>query len=188
MAPAAACSAADRSRPDPSERTQQSNWVIHMRPIFNRLHLLPVAAIVAASAFPAYAGPQSSTQVAIKAENDRWAEAFKRGDYLAIGKLYTEDGTLLQPGGERIRGAAAIVDYFTKGYAGKPPSTVTFDNFEFYGNDEAVTEVSTATIRGQDGKIQYVGKQTLIFLKQGKAWKLHRDMWNDDGPIKSAED
>ncbi len=156
-----------------------------MRPILNRLTLLPVAAILAASAVPAYAGPQRSTQAAIKAENDRWADAFKRGDYQAIGQLYTEDGTLMQPGGERIRGAAAIVDYFTKGYAGKPPASVTFDKFEFYGNDEAVTEVSNATIRDHDGKVQYVGKQTLIFLKQGKVWKLHRDMWNDNGTVQA---
>jgi uncharacterized protein (TIGR02246 family) len=158
--------------------------MIQMRPILNRLTPLPAAILLAASAMPAHAVPRSSTEAAIKAENARWADAFKRGDYQAIGKLYTEDGTLLQPGGERVRGAAAITDYFTKGYAGKPPATVTFEDFEFYGNDEAVTEVSNAVIRDQDGKVQYVGKQTLIFLKQGGVWKLHRDMWNDNQPAK----
>ena len=159
-----------------------------MRPIFSRLSLLAALAVLVAASVPAYAtGPQHSTQVAIKAENARWADAFKRRDYQAIGRLYTEDGTLLQPGGERIRGRSAIVNYFTKGYAGKAPATVRFSNFEFYGNDEVVTEVSNATIRSHDGTLEYIGKQILIFLKQGGTWKLHRDMWNDNGPLKSGE-
>ena len=82
------------------------------------------------------ASPKTSTEVAIKAENARWANAFQRGDYRAIGQFYTEDGTLLPPGGERIHGRAAIAEYFIKGYAGKAPDTVTFSDFEFYGNDD----------------------------------------------------
>lgn len=131
------------------------------------------------------ASPTSSTEAAIKAENARWAEAFGRGDYQRIGRLYTEDGALLPPGGDKITGSSAIVEYFTKGYAGSKPNTVSFSNYEFYGNDQIVTEVSDAEIRDPDGKPKYRGKQILIFVKQGNAWKLHRDMWNDYGPQKS---
>ncbi|WP_396331410.1 YybH family protein [Burkholderia anthina] len=136
-------------------------------------------------AAPAVAGSsQHPPGAAIKAENARWADAFARGDYEAIGRLYTNDGTLLPPGGDKITGSRAITEYFTKGYAGSKPATVSFSNFEFYGNDRVVTEISDAEIRDHDGKLQYRGKQTLVFLKQGGAWKLHRDMWNDDGPLK----
>jgi uncharacterized protein (TIGR02246 family) len=158
-----------------------------MYPILANLAVLPAVVVLAAASCAYAAGPQSSTETAIKAENDRWADAFHRADYQAIGSLYTEDGTLLQPGGERVKGREAIVNYFTKGYAGKPAATVTFSNFEFYGNDEAVTEVSDATIKRHDGKLEYIGKQTLIFLKQDGVWKLHRDMWNDNGPLKPSE-
>nr|WP_175800732.1 nuclear transport factor 2 family protein [Burkholderia anthina] len=136
-------------------------------------------------AAPAVAGgSQHPPGAAIKAENARWADAFARGDYEAIGRLYTNDGTLLPPGGDKITGSRAITEYFTKGYAGSKPATVSFSNFEFYGNDRVVTEISDAEIRDHDGKLKYRGKQTLVFLKQGGAWKLHRDMWNDDGPLK----
>jgi len=129
---------------------------------------------------PAFAGdPPVPPEAAIKAENARWSEAFKQGDYEAIGHLYTSDGTLLPPGGEKITGAKAITEYFTKGYAGTKPGTVSFSNYEFYGNDRIVTEVSDAEVRDADGKLTTRAKQTLIFLKQGKEWKLHRDMWND---------
>jgi uncharacterized protein (TIGR02246 family) len=159
-----------------------------MRPISTRMALFSAAAALAVTSLPAHAaGPQRSTVAAIKAENARWADAFKRGDYHAIGRLYTEDGTLLQPGGGRVTGRAAIAEYFAKGYAGKKPDTVTFGNYEFYGNEQVVTEVSSSTIRNHAGRLTSRGKQTLIFLKQGGAWKLHRDIWNDDGPLTSGD-
>ncbi|WP_318834436.1 YybH family protein [Burkholderia cepacia] len=137
-----------------------------------------------AFATPASAGgSQHPPEAAIKAENARWADAFARGDYEAIGRLYTRDGTLLPPGGDKVTGSRAITEYLTKGYAGSKPVTVSFSNYEFYGNDRVVTEVSDTEIHDHDGKLKYRGKQTLVFLKQGGAWKLHRDMWNDYGPL-----
>jgi ketosteroid isomerase-like protein len=136
-----------------------------------------------AFASPATAsGAQRLPEAAIKAENARWAEAFGRGDYDAIGRLYTEDGALLPPGGDRVTGPGAIVEYFAKGYAGSKPHTVSFSNYEFYGNDRMVTEVSDADIHDPSGKLTFRGKQTLIFLKQGNTWKLHRDIWNSYAP------
>lgn len=152
-----------------------------------QIHLCS-AALAACVSFFALAAPataasaQRPPEVAIKAENARWSEAFGRGDYQAIGRLYTKDGALLPPGGNKIIGASAISEYFTKGYAGSRPGTVTFSNYEFYGDDHAVTEVSDAEVRDASGTLKYRGKQTLIFLKQDGAWKLHRDMWNDYAP------
>lgn len=153
-----------------------------------RLCTAALAACVSFSAFaaPAIAGGlQHPPDAAIKAENARWAEAFRRGDYEAIGRLYTNDGTLLPPGGDKVTGSAAITAYFTKGYAGSAPDTVSFSNYEFYGNDGIVTEVSDAEIRDHGGKLKFRGKQILVFLKQDGAWKLHRDIWNEYAPLKS---
>ncbi|HDR9010477.1 YybH family protein [Burkholderia vietnamiensis] len=148
----------------------------------------PVAACFAFFAFavPAVAsGPQPRTEAAINTENVRWADAFARGDYEAIGRLYTHDGALLPPGGDRVTGGGAIAAYFAKQYAGAEPDTVSFSNYEFYGNDRAVTEVSDAEIRDHAGAVKYRGKQILLFLKEGGAWKLHRDIWNDYATQKS---
>ncbi len=129
--------------------------------------------------------PSRLPTAVIKAANARWADAFARGDYEAIGRLYTKEGALLPPGGDRIIGAHAIAEYFTKGYTGSQPGTVSFSNYEFYGNDQVMTEVSDTEVRDHGGKVQIRGKQILIFLKQGGVWKLHRDIWNDYGPVKS---
>jgi uncharacterized protein (TIGR02246 family) len=134
-------------------------------------------------AAPATAGGvHADIEAAIKAENARWAKAFARGDYDAIGRLYTNDGTLLPPGGGKVKGGGAIVEYFTRGAANSLPDTVSFSNYEFYGNEHTVTEVSDAEVRDPGGKLKFRGKQILVFLKQAGTWKLHRDMWNDYGP------
>lgn len=129
--------------------------------------------------------PQLPAEAAIKAENARWADAFARGDYEAIGRLYTRDGALLPPGGDKVTGGSAIASYFVKGYAGSQPGTVSFSNEEFYGNDRLVTEVSDAEVHDHEGKLVYRGKQILVFLKESGAWKLHRDMWNDYAAAKA---
>ena len=150
-------------------------------------HLLIAAVVACFSTFmfikPTLANDlKPQTEAAIKAENARWAEAYAHGDYEAIGHLYTKDGSLLPPGGKRVIGVAAIAEYFAKANAGSQPSTVSFRNYEFYGNDHFVTEVSDAEIHDHSGRLKYRGKQILIFLKQGGTWKLHRDMWNDSAP------
>jgi uncharacterized protein (TIGR02246 family) len=150
-----------------------------------RLYAAALAASLPLFVFAAPAtasGAQRPPEAAIKAENARWAEAFRRGDYEAIGRLYTKDGALLPPGGDKVTGGGAIAEYFAKGYAGSKPDTVSFGNYEFYGNDQIVTEVSDADIRDPSGKLKFRGKQILIFLKQGGAWKLHRDIWNSYAP------
>ena len=91
----------------------------------------------------------------------------------------------MPPGGDKVTGSRAIVAYFAKGHAGSKPDTVSFSNDEFYGNDQVVTEVSDAEIHDPAGKLKFRGKQILIFLKQGGAWKLHRDMWNAYASLKS---
>jgi len=150
-----------------------------------RLFSAAVAACLSVLTFaaPAFAsGPNPQTEAAIKAENARWAEAYGRADYEAIGHLYTADGTLLPPGADNVTGGHAITEYLTKAYAGAPPGTVSFSNYQFYGDDQAVTEVSDAEVRDHDGIVTFRGKQILIFLKQGKTWKLHRDMWSGYAP------
>jgi len=155
-----------------------------------RLCTAALAACVSFFTFTAPAtagGAQRPPEAAIKAENARWANAFARGDYEAIGRLYTDDGTLLPPGGDKVIGGRAIAEYFTKGYAGTKPGTVSFSHYEFYGDDRMVTEVSDAEVRDHDGKLQIRGKQILVFVKQAGEWKLHRDMWNDYPPVKTAD-
>lgn len=147
---------------------------------------IPAFACIALFAVPALAQAGESAhalEAQIKVENDRWAQAYARNDYKAIGELYTDDGMLLPPGENPVVGPAAIAAYFAKKSDKSSPHTVSFDNVEFYGDSHMVTEISGTQIRAHDGKILSRGKQTLVFLKQGDRWKLHRDMWKADASL-----
>lgn len=108
-------------------------------------------------------GSQNPPEAEIKAENARWAEE------------------------NRVVGQAAIAAYFTQKSGKSAPRTVSFSNYEFYGDDRMVTEISDTEIRDSSGKLVSRGKQTLIFLKQGGSWKLHRDIWNGNPSLNSGE-
>lgn len=124
--------------------------------------------------------PDAPAATAILAENAKWAAAYTEGDFTAIGGLYTDDGTLLPPGGKRVAGRDAITRYFQQEYAGRQTGTIRFSDYEFYGNDREITEVANLEIYGPVGNLKSRGKQVLIFLKQGDQWRLHRDIWNSD--------
>ncbi|QNA85487.1 nuclear transport factor 2 family protein [Sphingomonas sp. So64.6b] len=146
-----------------------------------------MAAVVAFSG-PAFAtGTQRTREAAIRAENDRWVEAHKRGDMDALAVLYTPDAKLLPEGSEAVTGPAAIVAYFKSISAGAPPTTLRFSNYEFYGNDQVMTEVTDTEVRDAGGRLKSRGKQILIFVKKDGVWKLHRDIWTRNGPLKTDD-
>lgn len=146
---------------------------------FMALLSIPIAATAGTS--------PSASEAKIRAENARWAEAYAQGDYATIGKLYTDDGMLLPPGETRVVGPAAIAAYFADKARKSGPKTITFSNYEFYGDGRMVTEISDTEIRDQEGNLISRGKQILIFVKKGATWKLHRDIWNAS-PLNAPSD
>jgi uncharacterized protein (TIGR02246 family) len=44
--------------------------------------------------------------------NDKWAEAFNKGDAATVASMYTEDAYLLPAGAEMVKGRPAIADFW----------------------------------------------------------------------------
>lgn len=126
-------------------------------------------------------------EAAIKAENAKWAAAYDRHDLAAIATLYTEDGTLLPDGSEPVVGRTAILAYLKNMFAQSEADRLSFGDYEFYGNDRTVTEVSSSEIHDESGQLKWRGKQVLIFMRQQGTWKLHRDIWTGNGPLKPGD-
>ncbi len=141
-----------------------------------------VALLIATQPARAADGSPAVPEAAIRAENARWAEAYARGDAAAIGARYTDDAELLPPGEARVRGRAAITAYFGRRGPGASPRTIRFVDAECFGDGATVTEISDTEIRDGDGSLVGRGRQMLVFVRQGTAWKLHRDIWNAAPP------
>jgi uncharacterized protein (TIGR02246 family) len=55
------------------------------------------------------AGPAAArSKATIQKADDKWAEAFNKGDAGALAAMYTEDAYVLPPGAEMMKGRSAI--------------------------------------------------------------------------------
>lgn len=149
--------------------------------------------LITAMAFSLLCAPASATTVrspddaAVKAVTETWGTIFAKGDLKAISRLYTDDAKLLPPGETAISGRAAILAWFEKNLRPTLPARITFSHYEIYGGGEAATSLAELEIYDGDGHIVERGKQTIVLVKQNGQWKIHRDMWSDNGPSNAGK-
>ena len=142
-------------------------------------HLLSIPlALIVASANPAIAlagghtiAEQIEGRVAV------FEEAFAAGDGAAIGALYTDDGTILPPGGAVISGPEAI-GVFWQGVIDSGIAGLDLKSGEVEGRGDTAIEVSSFEMFGGDGSVVATGKYIVIWKNAGDGWQLHRDIWN----------
>lgn len=121
----------------------------------------------------------ASVRQGIDAANQAFVDAFNAGDIAtAAENVYTEDATILPPGGPQIDGRQAITDFWTGaaeqlGIESADLSTVSVESL---GPDMAyeIGRYSLTTGQGaQEGKYVVIWKRG----PQGD-WRWHVDIWN----------
>jgi ketosteroid isomerase-like protein len=124
----------------------------------------------------------------IAAANERFAVAVSGGDKNVLRGLFTEDAMLLPPHRQSVSGREHVVDFWAN-VASNPHVSIesTFTTLELSAWDDVACEIGTARIvaasHGQE-KLLDVGKYLVIWKKIDGAWKMHRDIFNSDLPIK----
>jgi ketosteroid isomerase-like protein len=133
-----------------------------------------LAAALAACAAKEAAIPFS--QSAAEASED----ARKRGDYDALSSMYTEDSKLLPPNSPVIEGRAAIREFLRK--------LSIDDDVPIELNQREVSVLGIYAYRDgvlsqhhNDGTTE-IGKFVQLWKYTDGAWKLHRVIWNMNGP------
>ena len=131
-------------------------------------------ALVLGSMMPAFA-----QRAEIEAANAKWMEFFNKGDFAAVGSLYTDDATAFPPGSAMVRGNAAIGAMW-KGMAEqvRDPRVTTLDVKPL--GSSAAREIGTFSLKTRGPTPQEVtGKYVVVWEKVGSDWKLSTDIWND---------
>jgi uncharacterized protein (TIGR02246 family) len=136
-----------------------------------RLAFVTSIFILSASAFG-----QDSRQ--IQALNDRFSEAFNRGDSPTVAAMYTDDAVVLPAGSPLVRGRDAIQSFWKKGAEQLEGMRLTTLDVEPLG-DRAAREIGTFVLKtkGQSPQ-EIVGKYVVVWQKEGNDWKLATDIWN----------
>ena len=112
--------------------------------------------------------------------NDRWADAFNKGDAAAVASMYTADAYVLPAGAQMIKGRAAIEAMWRQNMQQIDNVKCTTIDVKPLGSS-AAGEIGTCTFKTkaqppQDGSLKYA----VVWRKDGGQWKLLQDIWNSD--------
>jgi ketosteroid isomerase-like protein len=136
--------------------------------------VIMLAAALAACAAKETAIPFSAS--AAEASED----ARKRGDYDALSSMYTEDSKLLPPNSPVIEGRAAIREFLHKLFIDDDvPTELNQREVSVFGNFAYRDGILSQ--HHNDGTTE-IGKFVQLWKYTDGAWKLHRVIWNMNGP------
>jgi uncharacterized protein (TIGR02246 family) len=128
------------------------------------------------------AGPHDP-RTAIEAANAEFGAAYGRGDARAVAAMYAEGGQLFPPNERVVTGRAAI-EGFWKAAMDSGVKGVALKTAEVESLGDSAVEAGTYTLYGKDGTALDRGKYLVLWKRVGGAWRLHRDCWNSNEPVR----
>jgi uncharacterized protein (TIGR02246 family) len=128
------------------------------------------------AAMPALA----QTKATMQKLNDRWAEAFNKGDAAAVAAMYAEDAYVLPAGAAMVKGRPAIEAMWRQNMRQIDNVKCTTIDVKPLGGS-AAGEIGTCTFKTKAQPLQDDAlKYAVVWRKEGGQWKLLQDIWNSD--------
>ena len=104
----------------------------------------------------------------------RFAESWSDNDGAALGEFFSEDGSLINPFGQRADGREAIAamyrEYFTGMLAGSS-TAIKVETIRPVGDDLAVADAEQ-TITGADSRVVLVVHLVALLRRDGEDWRF----------------
>lgn len=121
----------------------------------------------------------SNIRSAIEAANERFVEAFGKGDAARIADMYAEGARVLPPNSPMVQGRQRIQELWQSLINTGAKLMLSTTDVEAQGN--VVYEVGTYELTFPDNK-RDAGKYVVIWRRQKGGWKLAVDIWNSNMP------
>ena len=115
----------------------------------------------------------------ISANNKALGAALAAGDAVAIGKMYTKTAMLMPSGMPLQKGTKAITACW-QAFIGMGIKGAVLKSKEVDVLGSTAIEVGAYTLSVEGGTVVDNGKYIVVWKKDGKEWKLHRDIFNTD--------
>ncbi len=136
-----------------------------------------VAAVLLMASVPALA---EDLKAEIQRDNDKFTQAFNKGDAAAVARMYTEHANALPPGAPIASGRAAIQTLWQGAIeGGYKDMSLTTTSVERHGN--AAREIGRFSLDAPDAQknmVKVEGKYVVIWQHEHDGWKLDTDIWN----------
>ncbi len=118
---------------------------------------------------------------AIKAGNKALCAHLAAGDAAAMAGCYTADAVVMPPNARACKGRRAITAYWRDAMAaGVRRATLRTVTLEQHG--ATAIERGEATLKGDRGVVLDKAKYVVVWKREGRAWKLHVDIFNSNLP------
>ena len=143
------------------------------------------ATVIIAACFTfAYSQPASAARKAIEANLKIFVEEFNKGNAAAVAQLYAVDAKLLPPNDKIVEGRANIEKFWAGATgAGLRLTSLTPTTITPAGNLLVETGKYVSTMPGAGGAtITDEGKYIVVWRREGRNWKIIRDIFNSDKP------
>ncbi len=117
----------------------------------------------------------------VTSSNERWNEAFNRGDAAAVAACYKDDAVILPPTHDVISGTQQIKDFWASVIgAGFGQHTIEIVEVQRHGDATWLAGKWTALGRGKDGSQQSYGGSLVNVLERQPdgSWKSGLHIWN----------
>jgi len=117
----------------------------------------------------------------IKANNKALGAEVAAGNAAAVAKMYAKGAKLMPPQMGILKGKDILGFWKGATEMGIKGAKLKTQEVELAGAGTAI-EVGTYTLLGGDGSSLDEGKYIVVWKKDGKAWKLYRDIFNTSKP------
>ncbi len=125
---------------------------------------------------------KAATDVAktIKANNKALGAEVAAGNAAAVAKMYAKGAILMPPNAGMLKGKDLLGFWQGAINMGIRGVTLKTKEVEVFGG--TANEVGNYVLAAADGTALDEGKYVVIWRKEGKAWKLYRDIFNSSRP------
>jgi ketosteroid isomerase-like protein len=114
----------------------------------------------------------------IKANNKALCAELANGNAAGIAKMYAKGAKLMPPNADFMQGKTLTAFWDGAIKMGIKGGELKSKEVEVFGN--TANEVGTYTLYGADKTAVDNGKYIVIWRKEGKTWKLYRDIFNSN--------
>lgn len=110
----------------------------------------------------------------IRSAMDRFAAAWKSNDSARVASFFTDDGTLINPFGQRADGRAAVAAMYAEYFGGMLKGTSTSIALASVHPVEAQHAFvdSEQTIHGPDGQVVLVAHTAALMRRDADTWRI----------------
>ena len=121
-----------------------------------------------------------TTKDAIKAAVKVLTGCLVSGNAAAIAACYTKKAVLMPAGAPTVKGAKAIGSFWASAVAGMGIKSAKLKVVEVDELGTTAIECGAYKLKGAGGALLGTGKYVVVWKREDRAWKLHRDIFNAD--------